>query len=77
MDELPRLPRPSDFPAGTEFLIKEFNVPLVWIPKQGWFNWFGGRSQAYDASALKLGNNWRAQSFDEWAQVVMDSLQSQ
>ena len=20
----------------------EFDVPLVWIPKQGWFNWFGG-----------------------------------
>ena len=77
MGELPRVPQPSEFPVGTEFVIKEFDVPLVWIPKRGWFNWFGGRSQAYDANMLKPGNNWLAKSFDEWARVVTNSLQSQ
>jgi hypothetical protein len=76
MSELPRVPQPSEFPIGTEFVIKELDVPLVWIPKQGWFNWFGGEGRPYDPSALKPGNNWRAESFEAWAQVVADSVRS-
>ena len=28
-----RLPKREDFPEGTEFVIKEFDVPLVHIPQ--------------------------------------------
>ena len=69
-----RRPRLSDFPEGTEFVIKEFDVPLVRIPHKGWFNFFGGESKSYDATALKLGNNWPADSFEHWLEVVDKSI---
>lgn len=34
----------TDFPEATEFYIKEFDVPLAYIPGEGWFNFFGGKS---------------------------------
>jgi hypothetical protein len=37
-----QLPKRSDFPSEAEFVIKEFDVPLVHVPGEGWFNWFGG-----------------------------------
>jgi hypothetical protein len=70
----PRLPKSSDFPPGTEFVIKEFDVPLVQIPGQGWFNWFGGTPRPYNPSSLRVDNNWRADSFEEWVGVVRESL---
>ncbi len=70
----PELPRASDFPQGTQFVIKEFDVPLVHIPGQGWFNWYGGQPRPYDATALKVDNNWPAASFEEWAGIVQASL---
>lgn len=69
-----RLPEKTDFPVGTEFVIKEFDVPLVWIPGQGWFNWFGGTPRPYDERFLRVDNNWRAESFAEWVGVVEASL---
>lgn len=69
-----RLPKSSDFPDGTKFVIKEFDVPLVWIPSRGWFNWYGGAPHPYDASYLKEGNNWIAESFEEWTEVLAASL---
>jgi hypothetical protein len=72
----PRLPKESDFPAGTVFVIKEFDVPLVQIPDQGWFNWYGGSPRPYDVTALSVDNNWHADSFDEWVGLVKDSLSS-
>jgi len=69
-----RLPTISDFPAGTEFVIKEFDVPLACVPGRGWFNWFGGVPRPYDVSALKVDNNWTADSFEQWVEVVKDSL---
>jgi hypothetical protein len=69
-----RLPKSSDFPPGTEFVIKEFNLPLVWIPNQGWFNWFGGTPRPYDTRFLRVDNNWAAESFEEWLGVVEASL---
>jgi hypothetical protein len=33
------VPTREDFPPGTTFLIKEFDVPLARVPGQGWFNW--------------------------------------
>lgn len=68
------LPKRSDFPAGAEFVIKEFDVPLVWIPGDGWFNWFGGMPQPYDPSSLHVDNNWLAKSFEEWIEVVAESM---
>lgn len=65
-----RLPRESDFPDGTEFIIKEFDVPLVHTPSNEWFNWYGGSPSRYDVRQLKPGNNWLAESFEEWLQVV-------
>ncbi len=64
----------SDFPEGTAFVIKEFDVPLAYIPGEGWFNWFGGMPHKYDPAGLKPGNNWPASSFEEWAEVVGDSM---
>lgn len=69
-----QLPQSSDFPPGAEFVIKEFDVPLVRIPGQGWFNWFGGKPHPYDASFLQMDNNWPATSFEEWLGVVEASL---
>lgn len=74
MSDNPVLPKISDFPAGTEFVIKEFDVPLVWIPGKGWFNWFGGTPRPYDVNSLKVDNNWPADSFEEWVEIVEASL---
>lgn len=72
-----RLPRMSDFPPGTAFVIKEFDVPLVQIPGEGWFNWFGGTPRPYNVSMLKVDNNWPAGSFEEWAGLVEASMQGE
>jgi len=71
------LPEISDFPEDTVFVIKEFDVPLAWIPGQGWVNWFGGTPRPYDASFLRVDNNWPAGSFEEWVQVVAESLKKE
>ena len=67
------LPKLSEFPSGTEFVLKEFDVPLVRIPGQGWFNWFGGTPWPYDATSLRVDNNWPADSFEQWVGVVAAS----
>jgi hypothetical protein len=69
-----RLPKLSDFPEGTEFIIKEFNVPLVNIPGKGWFNWWGATPSKYDVTMLKPGNNWEADSFEHWLKIVEESI---
>ncbi|WP_229415896.1 hypothetical protein [Pseudoduganella armeniaca] len=72
-----RVPRADDFPPGTRFVIKEFDVPLACVPVPGgvaWVNWFGGVARPYDAGQLRLDNNWPARSFDEWVALVADSL---
>ena len=69
----PSLPNASDFPPGTTFVIKEFDVPLVQLPDGRWFNWFGGTPRPYDVTALRVDNNWRADSFEEWVGVVKNS----
>ncbi|MFA6560683.1 MAG: hypothetical protein WCV00_02100 [Verrucomicrobiia bacterium] len=69
-----RLPTAADFPPDSEFVIKEFGVPLVCIPGKGWFNWFGGSPKPYDVRFLKVDNNWNADSFEEWVAIVKDSL---
>lgn len=69
----PNLPMQSDFPSGTHFMIKEFDVPLVNVPGKGWFNWYGGSPQPYDSSRLKVDNNWQAESFGEWVAIVAKS----
>jgi hypothetical protein len=70
-----RLPKISDFPPGTEFVIKEFVVPLARLPNGEWFNWFGGAPRSFDASFLRIDNNWTAESFEEWAAVVEASIE--
>lgn len=74
MSDKSQLPQRSEFPAGAEFVIKEFAVPLVQIPGQGWFNWFGGTPKPYDASYLRVDNNWPATSFEEWVEIVAASM---
>ena len=69
-----RLPKSSDFPPGTQFVIKEFDVPLACVPGRGWFNWYGGQPRPYDVSFLRVDNNWPAESFEEWVGVVKASL---
>lgn len=71
------IPALSDFPPGTQFIIKEFDLPLAKVPVDGkveWQNWFGGTPQRYDLTRLRVDNNWPADSFEQWAKVVADSL---
>ena len=63
-------PKESDFPKGTEFIIKEFDIPLAHVPGRGWENWYGNIGRPYDSSSLRVDNNWRAESFEEWISVV-------
>jgi hypothetical protein len=64
----------SEFPEGTVFYIKEFDVPLAHIPDKGWVNFYGGHSASYDPSSLRVDNNWRADSFEQWLAVVEKSI---
>jgi hypothetical protein len=73
MSDKSQLPTRSDFPSGAEFVIKEFDVPLVHVPDGSWFNWFGGTPQPYNASYLRVDNNWSV-SFEEWVDVVAASM---
>lgn len=63
-----------DFPKNTLFYIKEFDIPLAYIPGEGWFNFFGGKPRKYDVRGLKVDNNWPAESFREWAGILDDSM---
>ena len=74
MSDESQLPKRSDFPPRAEFVIKEFDVPLVQIPGEGWFNWFGGAPRPYDANSLRVDNNWPATSFEEWVGIVAASM---
>jgi hypothetical protein len=76
MSDDPRIPKASDFPPGTMFVIKEFDVPLVQIPGRGWFNWFGGKPRPYHVTALRVDDNWRADSLEEWVGLIKGSLES-
>jgi hypothetical protein len=76
MSDKSQLPKRSDFPHGAEFVIKEFDVPLVRNPDGDWFNWFGGAAQPYNASSLRVDNNWPATSFEEWVAIVAASIVS-
>lgn len=68
------LPKQQDFSPGTLFVIKEFDVPLVQGLDGRWTNWFGGRPRPYDPRSLTPGNNWAAESFEEWVAVVAGEL---
>ena len=74
MDREWQAPRASDFPPGTRFVIREFDVPLAYVPGEGWFNWFGGSPKPYDDTRLRVDNNWPAESFEEWVAVIRDTL---
>jgi len=74
MRDKSQLLKRSDFPPEAEFVIKEFDVPLVRIPDSGWFSWFGGTPQPYNASLLRVDNNWPATSFEEWVAIVAASM---
>jgi hypothetical protein len=72
------LPKETDFPPGTEFIIKEFDIPLVRVPADGcckWFNWHGGKSRSYAVENLKPDNNWPASSFSEWVVLIQASIE--
>lgn len=71
------LPQLSDFPTGTEFIVKDFDVPLAKIPDQGsviWVNWYSGTPRPYDPNLLSIDNNWSAESFESWVALVKASL---
>ena len=67
------LPKKADFPDGTEFYIKEFDVPHVRTPSNEWFNWFGGKPRQYDVKNLKLENNRPAETLEVWVRIVGES----
>lgn len=73
------LPAESDFPNGTEFYIFEWDVPLSKEPdesqeKVSYFNWYGGHPKAYPIERLKVDNNWKADSFSQWLEIVKKSI---
>lgn len=71
-----RIPVESDFPEGTEFIVREFDVPITYYPPQGWHNWFGGTPSEYDATRLTVTNHDKV-LFDEWIKVVEESINTQ
>ncbi len=75
MSETPRLPVVAEFPPGTEFVIYEFASPLANVPGKGWFSWWGGVPWAYNPTGrLKPGNNWNADSFEQWLDVISATM---
>ena len=75
--EVPRIPQQSEFPPGTEFVVKEFDVPLAHLPYYGesaWVNWYGGTPKPYDPQWLTVSNNWPAESFEAWVALIADSI---
>lgn len=71
------VPKIDDFPEGSIFYIKEFDIPLVRVPDGKsckWFNWFGGKAKEYDVTYLKPGNSWVADSFESWQKILKDSM---
>jgi len=73
-DKGAKVPTRADFSEGCMFYIKEFDVPLVHGVNGGWVTWYGGRQRDYDPASLKVDNNWLAESFEEWAAVVAESM---
>ena len=73
MSDEPHLPKFTDFAPGTEFVIKEFDVPLVRTPEGRWWNWFSGSPSSYSSKSLRVDNNWPAESFEAWLDVVRAS----
>ncbi len=67
------LPKQDDFPPGSRFVIKEWDVPLVQMPSGEWINWYGGAPTPYDIRGLKVDNNWDAESFEEWVSLIANS----
>ncbi len=74
MSDDPRLPSASDFAPGTGFYIKEWDVPLVQVPDGAWFNWYGGKPAPFEVKFLRVDNNSRADSFEQWLEIVAASL---
>ncbi len=73
----PRIPSKSEFPPGTQFVVKDFDVPLARIPRDDrsiWINWFGGVPRPYDEESLRVDNNWPADSFESWTALIAESL---
>jgi len=73
------LPKEADFPSGTEFYIFEWDVPLSKEPdntgkKVSYFNWYGCKKRPYPIERLKIDNNWPADSFEQWLQIIRQSL---
>ncbi|MDH0893408.1 MULTISPECIES: hypothetical protein [unclassified Pseudomonas] len=72
------LPKETDFPLDTEFIIKDFDAPLFCGPVDGcceWFNWHGGKSRPYAVENPKTDNNWPASSFSEWVVLIQAPIE--
>ena len=75
--ETMKIPSELDFPKGTRFYIKEYDAPLARVPNGGdviWYNWFGGEARKYEASNLSQDNSWETESFDEWKNLIIESV---
>jgi hypothetical protein len=73
----PRIPLKSELPAGTDFLVKEFDVPIARIPgtsNSSYVNWYGGLPRPFDQRWLTVDNNWPSESFEEWCTLIQASI---
>ena len=73
----PCVPTKSDFPPGAEFLVFEFRCPLAKSPSGDglvYVAWYGGVPNRLDPKWLKIDNNWPADSFEAWAELVKRSI---
>ncbi len=73
------LPKQSDFPKGTEFYIYEWDVPISKEPNEdgktvSYYNWLGGSKRTFPIESLKIDNNWPADSFEEWINLIRESI---
>ena len=72
------LPKESDFPEGTRFLIKDWDIPLSTGSYKGnkalYTSWYGGIPHPHPSETLKIDNNWPADSYTHWLEIIEKSM---
>ena len=70
------LPKLSDFPPGTRFLVRYGDSPAVAEPGKLPFSWFGGKPNPLPTSFIEDGHMSPEVTFPEWLEVLKASIDS-